>query len=157
MCLYLITCSLLYVLCVWVLCIHICACYGCQRRALELELQMNDFESLNEFWESNVASGRTKSTLTCWIISSACCYISYMCVCIYIYVCMCKCVEARSGIRSWGWSYRWLWAACCRCWELNSGLLQEQYMYLTVEPCLQSLVHIFIFTVLANTWSESPL
>lgn len=33
----------------------------------------------------------------------------------------------------------------CGCWESNSGLLEEQQMFLTAEPFFQPLVFIFIY------------
>lgn len=33
----------------------------------------------------------------------------------------------------------------CRCWELNPGLLEEQPVLLTTEPCFQSHAIVFYF------------
>jgi hypothetical protein len=38
----------------------------------------------------------------------------------------------------------------CGCWELNSGLLEEQSVFLTAEPSLQPLLPLFYFYVLPH-------
>jgi hypothetical protein len=46
-------------------------------------------------------------------------------------------VEARGGHpMPWSWSYRWLWATWRGCGELNPDPLQEQWVFLSSEPCL---------------------
>lgn len=50
------------------------------------------------------------------------------------------CIHEFRGQRRgppWSWSYRWLWATWHECWELNSGLLEEQCVLLTAEPSLE--------------------
>lgn len=43
--------------------------------------------------------------------------------------------EARKGCHiPWSWSYRQLWVAWHRHWELNLDLFQEKYVLLTDEP-----------------------
>lgn len=45
---------------------------------------------------------------------------------------------------SWScWSYKWFLSACEECWELNWGLLGEQYMFLSADPSVQSLKLLF--------------
>lgn len=46
-------------------------------------------------------------------------------------------LEKKSDECPQSWSCRRLWVSWHRCWELNSGVLQEQYAFLTSEPFLQ--------------------
>ena len=65
------------------------------------------------------------------------CVSANVCVCWLVcvmYVCMGMSEEARRGLWiPWNWTYRWLWAAQCGCWELDLDPLQNQYALLTAE------------------------
>lgn len=78
-----------------------------------------------------------------------CCFLKI--IFIYVqHVCMCCCLSyvhhmhAVAQARSTYWCpgtrvAASLWAAWCRCWELNLGPLQELQVLLTAEPSLQSI------------------
>lgn len=54
------------------------------------------------------------------------------------------------GAGVWGgriprnWRYWWLWTIQCRCWELNPGPLQEQWVLMTSEQSLHPQKFFFI-------------
>lgn len=55
-----------------------------------------------------------------------------VCICVHVwYVCMSAGAhEGQCDIRCpWSWNYRWWWAALHRCWEQNSGSLEEQQVF----------------------------
>lgn len=62
---------------------------------------------------------------------------------IYVYVCEFVNVpmEAREVLAPGNWSSKQLWAVWCGCWE--SGLLWEQYVFLTTEQLCQPIMYIF--------------
>lgn len=75
------------------------------------------------------------------------CYlkISFYSVCVCVW-----CLYMSTGILGgqrcqipWSWRYKQLWTSWHGCWELNSGPLQEQCMFLIAEPSLQPLRSVF--------------
>ena len=62
----------------------------------------------------------------------------------YVFTCICLHMHASArGHQRWylsiqSWSYRKLWAAQYGYWEPNSGLLQEQQVFLTPERYLST-------------------
>lgn len=81
-----------------------------------------------------------------------------------MYVCLCVCTLACVGTWarkwraeasiSWNWRCKQLWVTWMRYWELNSGLLKEQCVFLTSESFQQS-PHLFYFILCY--WKGSSL
>lgn len=70
-----------------------------------------------------------------------CISVCGMCICVWV------CLEAKGIRSSWSWSYIWLSAAWCRCWESKSGPLKEQQTLLIAELSIQ---------LPTNTWKKIP-
>lgn len=62
-------------------------------------------------------------------------YLNYVWVCVGMYMWVQVSMEVR-GV-PWSWSYRWLWATQCSCWNPNSGPSQEKHVLLITVPYLQ--------------------
>lgn len=58
----------------------------------------------------------------------------YVCVSVWVSVCDCKCLWPLIPLElELQVAMSWVWYGC---WELNSGPLEEQYMFLTTKPSL---------------------
>ena len=73
-------------------------------------------------------------------------------------------IETREGHQiPWSWSYRWLWVINMGCYELNSGLLEEEQAFLITKLSLQPLrlktqqsYNLFRSTPLLTSSREKP-
>lgn len=88
-----------------------------------------------------------------------------------MYVCLCVCTLACVGTWarkwraeasiSWNWRCKQLWVTWMRYWELNSGHLKEQCVFLTSESFQQSphlfLFHIMLLKRIISPWLWSSL
>ena len=51
-----------------------------------------------------------------------------------------SCVSPSRLVIPWSWCSRRLWATWCGCWDSDLGLMEEQEVFLSSDPCLQPLL-----------------